>query len=75
MDLGKAMQTIREERGFSRREMAEKLGIRPTSLWKIEKGVTQPRMATIVTFCRRTETPLAYLFDIAKSESDYTPPT
>ena len=47
MNVGKTIKTIREEQGLSRRELAEKLGIKPSSLWKVETAHVYPKKATI----------------------------
>ena len=71
MNIGKAMQTIREECGLSRQEMALKLGCTATAIWKIENNRTTPRHATIAKFCSITATPLAYLYNRAFTAEDF----
>lgn len=72
MDIGKAMLEIREAVGISRKDMAEKLGIRPQSVWKIEKNKSVPKLSTIEKFCHVTNIPLAYLLLRSITREDYT---
>lgn len=71
MNIGKAMQTIREECGLSRQEMAQKLGCTATAVWKQENGRARPKQATIDKFCTVTATPLAYLYNRAFEAKDF----
>lgn len=71
MNIGKAMQTIREECGLSRQEMAQKLGCTATSIWKVETGHCFPKQATIAKFCAATATPLAYFYNRAFTAEDF----
>ena len=73
MNIGKAMQMIREENGLSRPQMAEKLGMTPGALWKIENRKTKPKPATVDYFCFVTRTPLARLYSLAFEPVDYAP--
>lgn len=73
MNIGKAMRMIREENGFSRPEMAEKLGMTPGALWKIENKKTKPKPSTIDYFCFVTRTPLARLYSLAFEPIDFAP--
>lgn len=75
MNIGKAMQAIREEMGFSRHEMATALGLTPGALWKVEKSKVWPKNATIVKFCRVTRTPLAFLIQGSLALEDYLIPS
>lgn len=72
MNIGKAMQTIREEQGLSRPEMAKKLGVTAGALWKIENKKVSPKNATIDLFCIITRTPVARLYVLAMEEADFT---
>lgn len=73
MNYGKAMQTLREENKLSRREMAEKLGVTPSALWKIEAGKTTPKSATIRVFCFSLKVPVARLYTLAFERADFAP--
>jgi transcriptional regulator with XRE-family HTH domain len=73
MNIGKAMQMIREENGLSRPEMAKKLTVTAGALWKIENNKTKPKPATIDYFCFVTRTPLARLYLLALEARDFAP--
>ena len=67
------MQELREEAGLSRREMAERLGIKPTSLWKIENNRVEPKKSTVAKFCALLGLSLAYLYTKAFEKEDFLP--
>lgn len=73
MNIGKAFQTIREEAGLTRKDLAEKLDCTPNSLWKIENGRVWPKEATIIRFCFITRTPLARFYLLALEPRDFAP--
>ena len=74
MNIGKAMQTIREEINLSRREMADRLGINPSGLWRIENGKVWPKWKTIHKFIAEAHVPVAYFFSKAMDLEDYICP-
>lgn len=61
MDTGKVMSEIREA-----------LGIKPQSVWKIEKNKSFPKPKTIEKFCEVAKIPLAYFYAKAMTREDYT---
>ena len=71
MNIGKSMQTIREELGLSRPEMAERLGCSKTAVWKIENNRVHPKNETINRFCRITGTPLARVYTMSFEAEDF----
>lgn len=73
MNIGNAMKTIREECGYSRRELASMMDCTQTALWKIECGKVQPKMLTLIFFCFKTKTPIARLYSLAMERKDYAP--
>lgn len=73
MNIGKAFQTIREEAGLTRKDLAEKLDCTPNSLWKIENKRVFPKEATIIRFCFFTRTPLARFYLLALEPRDFAP--
>lgn len=73
MNIGKAMQTIREENGLTRKDLAEKLGCTTTALWKTENGRTKPKQSTIDMLCFVTRTPLARFYLLAFEARDFAP--
>lgn len=73
MNIGKAFQTIREEAGLTRKDLAEKLDCTLNSLWKIENKRVFPKEATIIRFCFITRTPLARFYLLALEPRDFAP--
>lgn len=65
------MQSIREERGISRKSMADSVGVTHGALWKIEKGKVEPKRVTIDRFCSVMGVPLAYLYGRSMTIDDY----
>ena len=74
MDYGKVFKKQREKMGISQREMAKKLGLTPSALWKIESGRNVPKEGTIVKLCSVAFIPLAYFYKEATTLSDYAFP-
>lgn len=74
MKLGNAMKAIREEMGFSRREMADRLGIKQSGLWKIEAHKVIPKWKTVSKFIAEAHIPVAYFFSRAMDLEDYICP-
>jgi len=73
MNIGKAFQTIREEAGLTRKDLAEKLDCTPNSLWKIENKRVWPKEATIIRLCFVTRTPLARFYLLTFEARDFAP--
>lgn len=71
MKIGKAFKDIREESGIKQREMAARLGMTPTALWKIENGKTFPKWKTMHKFMAEMHVPVAYFFSKAMDLEDY----
>lgn len=44
MDVGKNIQRLREQRGISQKELAEKSGLSQSMLSQIEKGTKNPSL-------------------------------
>lgn len=74
MRIGKAFKNIREESGIKQREMAARLGMTPTALWKIEAGKTSPKWKTMQKFIAEMHVPVAYFFSKAMDLEDYICP-
>lgn len=41
------IKRLREERDMSQTELAERLGIKPPSVWKLERGLANPAYPTL----------------------------
>lgn len=42
------IKRLREEHGLSQSELADQLGVRPPSVWKLERGLQNPAYSTLV---------------------------
>lgn len=49
---GAYLRTLREARGFSRAEIADRLGATETNLWRIEEDGQEPRVGLFLGFIR-----------------------
>ena len=69
------MKEMREERKLTQKQMADILGIKPSSLWKIETGKVNPKPTTIERFCQRMLIPRAYFYHRSMTIEDYFMPS
>lgn len=68
------MMVCRLEHSISRPEMAKRLGMTQSALWKIEAGRTLPKQKTVERFCAELGISLAYMYIKALEEVDFFPP-
>lgn len=71
MNFGRVFRKAREERAESQRSFASKLGLTPTSLWKIEYGRVKPNQNTIKRFHEATGIPIAKIYIDAIELQDF----
>ncbi len=50
--MGRAMRRMRQATPCDQKTLARRMGISRISLGRIERGQTQPRMNTMLTWCR-----------------------
>lgn len=74
MNFGRAFKIERERLGISQREMARRLNLSPSALWKIEAGMTRPKWNTINRFIAEAHLPVAFFFHEAFDLEDYICP-
>lgn len=74
MDFGRAFRVERERLGISQREMAKRLNLSPSALWKIEANKTTPKWTTVCRFVSEMNIPVAYFFHQAFEPIDYVCP-
>lgn len=74
MNYGRAFKAVREETGWTRPQVAERLGITRGALWKIENSKTEPKRKTIHKFCAETHIPIAYFYAKTMDLEDYICP-
>lgn len=63
------LKELREERGFSQKELATKLGVSPTNIYNYEVGRTEPSIDMLILLAKTLEVSVDYL--IGNSE-DFT---
>lgn len=62
-DVGPRLRALREEHGMSARALAGKLGISPSAISQIERGVLQPSVSRLIAITDTLGVPLAAVFD------------
>lgn len=53
---GQAIQRIRKERGITQEDLADKSGITPNTVSRIERGLLIPALSTLIDICNALET-------------------
>jgi len=56
--LAKKIRELREAKGLSREELAERMGVSPSLLTQVEEGKTVPSVATLIHLSRCLNVPL-----------------
>lgn len=62
-DVGARLRDLREQQGISARALAKKLGISPSAVSQIERGVLQPSVSRLIAITDALGIPLASVFD------------
>ncbi|GAA1998752.1 helix-turn-helix domain-containing protein [Microbacterium ulmi] len=62
-DVGSRLRALRREQGMSARQLAESLGISPSAVSQIERGVLQPSVSRLIAITDALGVPLASVFD------------
>jgi len=62
-DFGKNLQQLRTERGFSTRKFAYEADISPSSLGRLEAGLSNPTFTTLLKLAKALEITPGKLFD------------
>lgn len=63
-DVGARLRDMREQQGMSARALAKKLGISPSAVSQIERGVLQPSVSRLIAITDALGIPLASVFDV-----------
>ena len=71
MNLGRVFKYERTRLGVTQKEMAEKLGLTTSALWKIEANRNYPKPKTIEALCRIAFIPIARFYQEAMTLDDY----
>lgn len=64
-DLGARLRALRTARGISARDLAGRLGISPSAVSQIERGVMRPSISRLIAITDELEVPLTSVFDAA----------
>lgn len=63
--IGDMLFRLRKDRGWTQKELSEKIDIHPNHIGRIEKGRLQPRRATLEAFAKIFETDVGDLQTLA----------
>jgi transcriptional regulator with XRE-family HTH domain len=61
--FGRRLRAIRIDRGMSQDALSDATGIHPTAIGRMERGVREPRLTTILRFARGLEVQPGALID------------
>src|SRR6201996_4225103 len=61
--LGARLRELREEAGFSLRALAARLGISPSAVSQIERGVLRPSVSRLIAYVSALGVPLSAVFE------------
>ena len=63
MAIGQKIAYLRERRGMSQRDLAEKAGVSQPAICQIETGATKPRLETVFRIANALDVCMPELFD------------
>jgi transcriptional regulator with XRE-family HTH domain len=66
INLGKQLKKIRKEKGFTQELLAEKVGIHPTYVGKLESGKNNVSIKMLFKISRALKTKLSDVFEFDK---------
>lgn len=64
IDAGQRLHALREERGWSLRELAQKSGLSPNALSQIERGNVSPTVSTLNRLAAALDIPITTFFEV-----------
>lgn len=64
--LGEQLKCLRKDKGFTQEELAEKVGVHPTYIGKIESGKSNISTIMLFKLSRALEVKLSKVFDFDK---------
>ena len=75
MSLGTRIKQVRLERGIKRKDLAEMLGITPSSISNYENGISKPRQQTLFDIIKVLGIDANYLYqdDAPGADNDVSP--
>lgn len=68
--LGQLIRRYREEKGFSREQLAEKCNVTDKCISNIELGKSDPKLSTVIRICAVLGINIAVLFELICSEEN-----
>ncbi|WP_371364566.1 hypothetical protein SRRS_52290 [Sporomusa rhizae] len=68
MNIGERLRFLREQSGISGKALAEKIGLVPSQINKIEHNVTKPSIDSLERICTALGIPLSEFFAVEKTE-------
>lgn len=69
VNVGQCLRTLRDERGWSIRELAEKSGLAMNTLSLIENAKTSPSVSTLQQIARALDVPITAFFETGVSQT------
>lgn len=70
MHIGETIVAIRKEKGMSQAELAQKMGVKPQTISQYERGIKNPKPATIKKFADALGVDAAVLYAISTEQRD-----
>ena len=64
MAFGTNLHTVREEQGITQSTLADKIGVRPSMINQIEKGLKYPSLTMTIEIAKVLKCSMDYLCDI-----------
>ena len=64
--LGEQLRFLRKDKGFTQEELAEKVGVHPTYIGKIEGGKSNPSTIMLFKLSRALKVKLSKVFEFDK---------
>lgn len=71
--VGERLRALRVARGMSARDLARRLGISPSAVSQIERGVMQPSVSRLIAITDELDVPLTSVFDASGPSGTATP--
>lgn len=69
-DVGSRLRELRKRQGVSARALADQLGISPSAVSQIERGVMRPSVSRLIAITDALDVPLAAVFDEASTNTE-----
>ena len=70
MNYGKAIKIVRTAKGFSQSDLANKLGLAPSYISRLEAGSRKPTMETMESIAAKLDVPLYLLILLSSEKQD-----